>query len=187
MLFCAAMKRDFVPFLRLHFFSQFSVVRFRLFVTSNVYTLVFFRILFTGYFSSVWYSCWLNCFLSLYSVFFCIFANNAIFDCFYRCIDADFYAGESSPPSFHDTYILSTSSPRYKALCIVMSFLVLRSFCFSSSLVYYKNGPKYFRKGAVQAFILLMRFLLYSLILSSFPHLLKSSILIFSFPSPLVF
>ena len=66
------------------------------------------------------------------------------------------------PPSFLDTFSLSTSLG-CKALCIVMSFLVLLSICLSSSLVHFKNGPMYLTRGTIQVFIPLIRFLLCSL------------------------
>ena len=50
------------------------------------------------------------------------------------------------PPSFRDTYSLSTSSLRYNALCMVISFLVLWSI-YLSSLVNFKNGPVYLTRG----------------------------------------
>ena len=64
-----------------------------------------------------------------------------------------------------------------------MSFLVLWSICLSSSFVHFKNGPKYLTRRTVQVFIPLMRFLLYTLLSSSFPILLKYSFWIFSFIS----
>ena len=63
-----------------------------------------------------------------------------------------------------------------------MSFLVLRSTCWSS-LVHFKNCPKYLIRGTAQVFIPLMRFLL-CLISSSFLVLMRYSFLIFSFISP---
>ena len=87
-------------------------------------------------------------------------------------------------PSFLDAYSLSISSLGRKALCIVMSFHVLWSIC-GSCLFNLKNGPEYLTKGTVQLFIPFIRFLLYSLVSSSFLILLKYSflILIFSFIS----
>ena len=61
------------------------------------------------------------------------------------------------------THIVCLRNP-YKALCIVISFLVLRFICWNSSLVYFKNDPEYFKRGTAQMFILLMRFLLCSLV-----------------------
>ena len=82
------------------------------------------------------------------------------------------------PPSFLDTYSLSTSSLGCKALCMVISFLVLCSICLSSSLVHFKNGPEYLMMRTEP----LIRFLLESFVSSSFLVLLRYSFSIFSFP-----
>ena len=47
------------------------------------------------------------------------------------------------PSSFLDTYNLSMSPLGYKALFIVIGFLILWSICWSSSIVHFKNGPEY--------------------------------------------
>ena len=47
------------------------------------------------------------------------------------------------PPPFLDTYSLSMSSLRCKALCIVISFLALWHISWSYSLVHFNNGPEY--------------------------------------------
>ena len=60
-----------------------------------------------------------------------------------------------------------------------MNFLVFWSICWSSSLVHIKNDPEYLTSETAQLFILLMRFLPSSLVLSSFPVLLKYSFLFF--------
>ena len=87
------------------------------------------------------------------------------------------------PPSFLDTYSLSMSSLGCNAFCMVISFLVLWSICLSSSLNHFKNGPKYLTKGTSQVFIPLIRFLVYSFVLSSFLVLPRYSFLSFSFIS----
>ena len=51
------------------------------------------------------------------------------------------------PSSFLDTYNLSPSSLGCNALCMVISFLVFRFICLSSSLVYFKNSPDYLTRG----------------------------------------
>ena len=56
------------------------------------------------------------------------------------------------------------SSLECKALCIVIIFLIYWSISLSSSLVPFKNGSEYLSSGTVQVFMLLMRFLLYSLV-----------------------
>ena len=77
------------------------------------------------------------------------------------------------PPSFLDTYSLSTSSLGCNALCMVISFLVLWSICLSSSRVHLRKGPEYLTSGTAQVFIPLMRFLLESFVSSSFHVLLR--------------
>ena len=105
-----------------------------------------------------------------------------IFKSMYRCVNAVFNAGKSSSPSFLDTYSLSTSSLGCYALCMVISFLVLRSICLFS-LVLIKKGPEYLTSGTAQVFILLIRFLLDSFVSSSFLVLLRNSFWIFPFIS----
>ena len=77
------------------------------------------------------------------------------------------------PPSFIETYSLSTSSLGCNTLCIVISFLVLWSICLSSSLVHLRKGPEYLTSGTAQVFIPLIRFLLLSFVSSSFLVLLR--------------
>ena len=62
------------------------------------------------------------------------------------------------PPSFLDTYSLSTPSLGCNAVCIVISFLVLWSICLSSSLVHLKKGLEYLTRGTAQVFIPLIFF-----------------------------
>ena len=100
------------------------------------------------------------------------------------CIDASTLSSMMArplPPSFIDTYCLSTSSLGCKALCMVISFRVLKPNWRSSSHVHFKNGPEYLTVETAQLFILLMTFLLYSLFLSSF--LVSLDTLIKFFPS----
>ena len=87
------------------------------------------------------------------------------------------------PPSFLETYSLSTSSLGYNALCIVISFLVLWSICLSSSMVHLRKGPEYLTRGTAQVFIPLISVLLLSFVSSSFLVLLRYSFWIFSFIS----
>ena len=77
------------------------------------------------------------------------------------------------PPSFLDTYSLSTLSLGCNALCMVISFLVLWSICLSSSLVHLRKCPEYLTRGTAQVFIPLMRFLLESFVPSSFRVLIS--------------
>ena len=62
-----------------------------------------------------------------------------------------------------------------------MSFLVFWFIFSSSSLVLFKNSPDYLTKRTALAFILLMRFLLYSLVSSSFLVLLRYFLKIYFF------
>ena len=48
------------------------------------------------------------------------------------------------PPSFVDTYSLSTASLGCSALCMVINFLVLWSICLSISLNHFRKGPEYY-------------------------------------------
>ena len=59
-----------------------------------------------------------------------------------------------------------------------MSFLIPLSICLSSSIVNFKNGPEYLTSGAVQVFIPLMRFILYSLVSSRILVFLRYSVII---------
>ena len=68
---------------------------------------------------------------SFYLVFLCFFY--LVFDSSYRCIDAIFNAGESSP-AFFSRHCLSMLSLWCKALFIVISFIVLWSICQIPSL-----------------------------------------------------
>ena len=83
--------------------------------------------------------------------------------------------------SFLDTYSLLTSFLWCKTLCIVFSFLVLWSFCLSSSLVYIKNGCEYLMIETALVFIPFIKFQLYSFVFSSFLLLRWNSFLIFFF------
>ena len=85
------------------------------------------------------------------------------------------------PPSYLDTYSLSTSSLGCSALCMVISFLVLWSICLSSSLVHLRKGPDYMTNGTAHVFISLIRFLLESFVSSCFRILLRYSFRIMSF------
>ena len=100
---------------------------------------------------------------------------SVVFESLYWCINAIFNAGKSSSPFFLDTYSLSTSFLRWKALYMVISFLVLCFICLRSYLVYFTNGPEYFTKRTAQVFIPFIRFQLFSLLSSSFLVFLKFS------------
>ena len=87
------------------------------------------------------------------------------------------------PPSFLDSYSLSTSSQGCNALCLVISFVVLWSIFLSSSLVHFTKGPDYLTWGTAQVFIPLIRFLQENFVSSSFLVLLRYSFWILSFIS----
>ena len=100
-----------------------------------------------------------------------------------HCIDASTMSSllvSPLPPSFHDTYSLSTSSLGCNAICKITNFL-LWFICLSYSLVHFKNSPEYVMRGTVPVFIPLISFLLYSFVSSSFLVLLNESFLIFFF------
>ena len=95
-----------------------------------------------------------------------------------RCMDVSTLSSilaSSLPTSFLGTYSLSTSSLGCNAFYMVISFLVLWPIYLSSSLVHLRKGPGYLMRGIVQVFIRLIRFLLESLVSSSFLVLLRYS------------
>ena len=161
--------------------SRFSRVRCCLLVVYNGHIVFFFSFLFPSYYHSV-----VHCVVSIISdgcnqssfVFF-----YAVFESLYRCINAVFNADKSLPPSFLDTYSLSTSSLGCNDLCMVISFLVFWSVCLSSSLVHLRKGPEYLTKVTARVFILLIRFRLESFVSSSFLIFLRYSFWILSFIS----
>ena len=89
----------------------------------------------------------------------------------------------SSLPSFLDIYSQSTSSLECKALCNVISFFVLSSICWSSSLVHFKNGPEYLTRRTAQVFIPFIRFCYIVWLLVAFSFFWDGLFKIFSFIS----
>ena len=73
------------------------------------------------------------------------------------------------------------SSFWWKALCIIIDFLVLWSIYLSSILVHFKNVLEYFTRVTTQVFILWKTFLLQSLVLRSYLVLLRYFLLFFFF------
>ena len=132
--------------------------------------LFFFPLLFSGYCCSVGPRvvsvCFGGCNQSASTIL------NVVLSC---CIDASTLTLilASSHPPFLGTYSLSTSPLGCNTLSMVISFLVLCSFC--SSWVHFKNGPEYLTRGTGQVFISLIRSLLYSFVSSNFLVLLKYS------------
>ena len=104
-----------------------------------------------------------------------------VFESLYRCVNTVFNGGKSSSPSFLETYSLSTSSLGCKALCIVISFLVLWSLCVNLSQVHLRKGLEYLTSSTAQVFIPLIRFWLLSFVSSSFLVLQRYSFWIFFF------
>ena len=76
---------------------------------------------------------------------------------------------------FLHSYCISISFPRWKASCVVISFLVLLSISLCSYLVHFKNCPEYLTKGTVQVSIPFIGFLLFSWVSRSFLVLLGYS------------
>ena len=122
--------------------SKSSRLRFRLFVTWNIHTVAF-----SPHF------CFLVIFallMLMLSILFLVAVIN-LFPHFYCILRVDsstisWMLVTALPPSFLGTYSLFTSSLGCKALCIVVSFLVLWSICWSFYLVHFKNGPLYLKK-----------------------------------------
>ena len=107
----------------------------------------------------LWLICWTSyCLCCFWSLFCCLRVNVST--------RSWMLANRLFP--FLKTNSLPMSSLGCKVLCIVMSFLVFLSICLSSSLVHFKNGPEYLMSRTALIFIPLMRFLIYSLVLSSF-------------------
>ena len=97
----------------------------------------------------------------------------------YRCIGAIFIAGESSfsfiSQHVQSVYLISGIS----GLMHLHEFSCSLVHLFKFFLRPLKSGPEYLTMGTAQAFIPLMRFLLYSLVSSSFLVLLRHSFLLF--------
>ena len=113
--------------------SESSRVRFRLFVSWNVHTVVFLPI----------FVFWLFCSVDVVYIVSC--RCNQSFSVLFLCNLRVFVSMLSSMlvsplPSF-DTYSVSMLSLGCKGLYIVISFLVLGSICLRSSLISFKNGP----------------------------------------------
>ena len=178
--FCAATRRDLFSVLMFPFicprFLEWDIACLSLEISVQLY---FFPSLFCCYFCSVD-----ACFVCIVSSD-CNQSSSALFLWSLRLVVLTLsWMLASLLPLFLNAFSLSTSSLVWKALCIVMSF-VLWSICGSSSLVYFKNGPECFTWGKNQVFIPLMRFLLCSLASSTFLVLPRFSFLIFH-SSPLV-
>ena len=122
--------------------------------------------------------CFLFLFVLLILVFLVLFLVAVIrrplrfFSCLRVVLMLSWMMASPLLPSFLGTYSLSISSLGCNALCIVMSFLVLWSICWSSSFVHSKNGPGYLTRWVLQAFTLLMSYFIHRLVSSNF-HVLQ--------------
>ena len=99
-----------------------------------------------------------------------------------QCIDASMQSWTLGGPlsSILDAHSRSMSSVACKDLSVVMSSLIPWSICWSSSLVYFKNGSENLTRGTAQVFIHL-RFLLCCLLSSCFLFLFLHRYLKFFF------
>ena len=181
-LLCAAMKRDSVSLSRFPLLSHIHVFSWDMLLVSRLKRpyLFFLAFFFSRY-----------CFLLVFvlSVLFLVAVISP--PCFStkfssRFIDASTLFSilvSHLPPSFLDTYSLSTSSLGCNALWIVISFLVLWTIYLSSSQVHFKNSPEYLTRSTAYVFIPLIRFPRHSFVSSSFLVLQRYSFLIFFFIS----
>ena len=153
--FWAAIRRNLVSLLRFSILSrvQFSRVKLPLFVTWNVYAVVFLPIFVFWLFLLCWSLCILfrgrNQFSSALKLLWIVNLLSS------SRIDAStrYWMLASLLSPFLDTYSMLTLFLGCKALCIVMGFLVLGSISWSSSRVYFRYGPKYLTRGIAQIFI----------------------------------
>ena len=164
-LFCTAIGRDSVSRVKFSFLCQVQV-----FWCEMLFISLLRRPL--SCFSS--HFCFLVIFLLLFIVLSVSFlmAVNSPPSCFpmlssNHCIDASTLSSmlaSSLPPSFLDTYILSTSSLGCCALRMVISFLVLWSICLSSSLIHFRKDLEDLKRGTAQVFIPFISFQLVSFV-----------------------
>ena len=179
-MFCVAIRRDSVSFLKFPLLSyvQFSCeISFacRLKYPYNCFSFHFCFLVIVVLLIMVLFVLFLVAVVSLFLLFFMLSLGR-------RIVVSTLFSMLVSPlSSFFDAYSLSMSFNKCKALCIIISFLVLWSICWSSSLVHFKNGPEDHTRRTAQVFIPLMRFLPYSLASCSFPVLLGYSFKILSF------
>ena len=130
--FCATIRRDSVSLLRFPFFRNVQVFSCEISLVCHSCFSFHFRFLVIFF---CWYFCCLYCFWSLLSIFFRVFFMLSSS----RCIDAStlsWMLATPLPPFLLGTYSLPTSFLGCKALCIILSFLVLWFMCWSFSLVH---------------------------------------------------
>ena len=175
-MFCVTIKWVSVYFWRFPFLSYFLVF---LCTISSVCRLKYPYSCFSSHF------CFLSCFccsLSVYILPLMLMAALIGISLFWTVLSTQSSILVSPlPPYFLDTYSLSVSPLGCKTIYIVVSVLVLRSICWSSSFVHFKNVSEYPKRKTVQVFIPLMIFLQYCLVLSSFLVLLQYSFFNFFF------
>ena len=168
-LFCVANWRDSFFLLRFPFLSQDQVFSWEI---SLVYRLKYSH----NFFSSDF--CFQVIVVLLIIMLFLIAVISLFFSSRLIDISTIFSAGVSSSSFFSWQMQPVMSSLGWKALWIVMNFLVL---CWSSLKFHFKNSPECLTKGTAQIFISLMRLLLFSLVSSSFLFLLKYSFFVVVF------
>ena len=147
-LSCAAIRRDSISLLRLPFLNQVHVFSCDMMFISCLKRL---WICFPFHFCFLYIVILLSIVLSV-SFLMAVISPHSSFSIkpSSRCIDASTLSSMLAspvPPSFLGTYNLSTSSLGCDALCMVISFLVLWSICWSSSLVHLRKGPEYLTKA----------------------------------------
>ena len=130
------------PFLDMSF-----SVRFRFVAAWNIHAITFLS-----------YFCFLDIIVLLIFVLFLISLISLSLFFFYMVALSTLSLILESFPSFFSWHIQAMLFLGCMALCIVISFLVIWSICWSSFLLTFKNSPEPITSRAVKVFILLMRF-----------------------------
>ena len=152
-LFCASVRRDTVSFLTFPVLSRVHVFPCEMSLVSRLkrpYRCFSSHFSFSGYCRSA--SPRVVSIVSGGCNQFSSVLLYLVFDPLYRCVHA--------VSNLLDTCSLWTSSIGCNTLCMVISFLVLWSICWSSSLVHFKNSTEYLTRRTTPAFIPLTRLLL---------------------------
>ena len=162
-LFCTALKWDSISHLRCPSFLVWDFACLSLEMSIEWF---FFPFLFSGYF-----------FFLLTGVVRIVSGRSnqslselcyVVLKSLYRCIKTVFNACKSSSWHMQAVPVISGILHTLHALCIVISFLILWSMCFSSSLVHFKNGPEYLTRQTAQVSIHIVIFII--LLHASFSH-----------------
>ena len=135
-LFCVAIRRNSLSLLKFPILGQFQVFSW------GIYFVYRLKYPYSWFFHF--------CFLVIFALF--IFKLPALFlvtviSLSIPCVDALMLSSMLAtllPLSFLDKYSLSMSSLECWTLCIIISFLIFWSICFSSPFLHFKNGPEYF-------------------------------------------